>query len=139
MLAELKQGADLHSSRISQWLVLEELRHPQRNERLAAVVDRYRLKRDHFAAVLDRHFRDLADWEVPAGGLFFWLRLKTSRDTRTLLRVAIEHGVAFMPGELFYAVPPAACGEIRLNFTHASAEQVEAGLAILAGLVRAGA
>ena len=135
-LSELKGGADLHSSRISQWLVLEQLRHPQRAAQLAAVVAGYRVKRDHFAALLDQHFDGLADWQIPAGGLFFWLTLKAGCDTRVLVERAIERGVAFMPGEPFYARPPEACGKIRLNFTHATTEQAERGLAILGALVR---
>jgi DNA-binding transcriptional MocR family regulator len=31
---------------------------------------------------------------------------------------------------------PEACGALRLNFSHAGAEQVERGLAVLAGLLR---
>jgi DNA-binding transcriptional MocR family regulator len=100
------------------------------------VVDSYRRKRDHFADVLTREFHGIAHWQVPAGGLFFWLHLDTLLDTRLLLRVALAHGVAFMPGEPFFAQPPEACGQLRLNFTHASAADVERGLAILAGLVR---
>jgi len=135
-LAELKGGADLHSSRLSQWLVLQQLQDPLRPQRLAAVVDHYRQKRDHFAALLDRHFRDLAEWEIPQGGLFFWLTLRRHCDTRALLRTAVARGVAFMPGEPFYAEPPDACGQLRLNFTHASAEQAAQGLAMLATLLR---
>jgi 2-aminoadipate transaminase len=40
--------------------------------------------------------------ETPQGGLFFWLTLNARIDTRTLLPIAIEQGVAFMPGEHFY-------------------------------------
>ena len=135
-LSELKGGADLHTSRVSQWLVLEQLRRPDRAAQLAAVVASYRVKRDHFATLLQTHFEGLADWQVPAGGLFFWLTLKVPCDTRVLVERAIERGVAFMPGEPFYAEPPQACGRIRLNFTHSTAEQAERGLAILGALVR---
>jgi 2-aminoadipate transaminase len=134
-LVRLKQAADLHSSRISQWLVLQELEAPGRAERLAGVVATYRRKRDHFAAALERHLGQVARWSVPAGGLFFWLQLRRAVDTRTLLATAIERGVAFMPGEPFHPGAADDGSRIRLNFSHADAAQVERGLAILAGLL----
>lgn len=133
-LVRLKQAADLHSNRISQWYVLGQLQDPARPQRLATLADIYRSKRDHFARELTRHFSDLASWQVPAGGLFFWLELKERIDTRTLLPQAIQHSVAFMPGEPFCPERPGACGALRLNFSHADAEQASRGLATLARL-----
>ena len=135
-LVRLKQAADLHSSRISQWLVLQQLEDPARGERMRNVVATYRDKRDAFAARLEQHLGDLATWEMPPGGLFFWLALKHRLDTRTLLPRAIERGVAFMPGEPFFPGDAPPGGMLRLNFSHASAEQADAGLAIMAELLR---
>jgi len=131
-LARLKQAADLHSNRISQWLVLRHLSDPQRQARLARIVTGYRHKRDAFARSLERHFSQLARWETPCGGLFFWLRLKRAVDTRALLPKAIERGVAFMPGEPFYPDTPECSGTLRLNFSHAGVAEADRGLALLA-------
>ena len=81
LLLRLKQAADLHSSRVSQWLVLEQLKRPDRSELLTSLATRYRIKRDHFQAILLDQFGDLETWEVPTGGLFFWLRLNAVMDT----------------------------------------------------------
>lgn len=133
-LVRLKQAADLHSNRLSQWLVLQQLTSPGRPARMARLVDFYRHKRDLFGAALTRHFGGLASWETPAGGLFFWLKLRQPIDTRALLPRAIEAGVAFMPGEAFHPDNPAASGTLRLNFSHADEADIERGLSILAGL-----
>lgn len=135
-LKRLKQAADLHSNRISQWLVLQQMRDAGRNERLAEVAATYRRKRNYFAGALERHLGDLATWQMPPGGLFFWLSLARHMDTRTLLPEAIRRGVAFMPGEPFYPDLPESCGALRLNFSHANEEQIERGLSILAELLR---
>jgi len=137
MLARLKQAADLHSSRISQWLVLEQLRDPGRAQRLERLVHTYRAKRDFFAGALTRHLDGLATWEIAPGGLFFWLVLPRRLDTRRLLQPALQRNVAFMPGEPFFPSMPEACGALRLNFSHANAQQVERGLAVLGELLRA--
>lgn len=133
-LVRLKQAADLHSNRLSQWLVLQQLESAERPARMARLVDFYRHKRDLFAAALQRHFGALASWETPAGGLFFWVRLHKPTDTRALLSEAIAAGVAFMPGEAFYPDDPAASGTLRLNFSHASEADIDRGLATLAEL-----
>jgi DNA-binding transcriptional MocR family regulator len=138
LLARLKQAADLHTSRVGQWLVMQCLDDPGHDERLAEVVALYRARRDAFASALRRHFGDLARWQVPPGGLFFWLELANRIDTRRLLPHALARGVAFMPGEPFHADRPQAVGRMRLNFSHADPDRVDHGLTVLAELVRDG-
>lgn len=135
-LTRLKQAADLHSNRVSQWLVLQQLNDAGSEQRLRELAQAYRQRRDAFESALRRHFGDLARWQTPPGGLFFWLTLNRCIDTRLLLPAAIEAGVAFMPGEPFMPVQAEACGQLRLNFSHASEAQAEIGLAKLAELVR---
>jgi 2-aminoadipate transaminase len=133
-LVRLKQAADLHSNRLSQWLVLNQLEHPGREGRLAGLVDTYRRKRDSFARSLERHFGSPATWDTPKGGLFFWLKLNRPLDTRRLLQPALERGVAFMPGEPFHPLPNECGGTLRLNFSHAGEAEAERGLEVLAEL-----
>lgn len=135
-LTRLKQAADLHSNRVSQWAVLNFLNDPGYAARLKNVAELYRRKRDDFAAALERHFSGLASWQIPAGGLFFWLKLNNSIDTEKLLPLAIERGVAFVPGKPFYANEAESHGTLRLNFSHATREQMETGLAILASMLK---
>lgn len=134
-LTRLKQAADLHSNRVSQWYVLSQLNEPGRKARLVELAKTYQRKRDAFAAALTRHIGDRATWQLPPGGLFFWLTLKQRIDTRDLLPRAIECGVAFMPGESFYPNPDEGLGTIRLNFSHASEQEANDGLRILAELL----
>jgi len=133
-LVMLKQAVDLHSSRLSQSLVLEALGAGW-EQRLAALVEFYRTRRDSFETSLTKHFADLGEWTKPSGGLFFWVRLYKPIDTRKLLGAAIERGVAFMPGEEFYPNEP-ELGRMRLNFSHADATTADRGLKILADLIR---
>jgi 2-aminoadipate transaminase len=135
-LTRLKQAADLHTNRMSQWLVLQQLRKPERQERLTALAQTYRQRRDAFDAALKRHLGTLASWQIPPGGLFFWLTLNQKLDTRLLLADAIEAGVAFMPGEPFMPIETQGTGQLRLNFSHANEAQAERGLAALATLIK---
>jgi len=137
-LVKLKQAADLHANRPAQWFVTQWLTSPDYPAHLAKLAATYRVGRDAMQAALERHFADLATWQTPQGGLFFWLKLNRAIDTRELLKVALEqHNVAFMPGEPFYPNPEEGLGRLRLNFSHASPERIEEGLARLATLIRA--
>jgi DNA-binding transcriptional MocR family regulator len=135
-LYRLKQAADLHSSRLSQWLVLQQLTDAGQAARLRDLAAFYRERRDRFAELLQRHFADLATWTVPRGGLFFWLELNGSVDCSQLLPAALERGVAFMPGTPFFPEAGAGTTSLRLNFSHASAADADRGLAVLADLIR---
>ncbi|SMF20529.1 aminotransferase-like domain-containing protein [Pseudogulbenkiania subflava] len=138
-LLKLKQAVDLHSNRLGQWFIAQWLKSGDYPAHLNRLQQNYKVGRDAMQAALERHFSDLADWQVPQGGLFFWLTLKNKRDTRTFLKPALEqHNVAFMPGEAFYADPDTGIGHLRLNFSHATPERIEEGIARLAGLIRAG-
>ncbi len=130
-LSRLKQAADLHSSRLGQWAAMHYLKNPARPERLRQLTRRYRDRRDSFARALARHLGRFARWEVPPGGLFFWVRLNPGLDPRALLARSMQRKVLFTPGEHFQVDADAAGPAMRLNFSNASEAEAERGLAIL--------
>lgn len=136
LLLRLKQSADLHTNRLGQWQALQWIGTEHYREHLQELRRFYRIRRDAFDVALQKHFSDLAEWNSPQGGLFFWLTLKQPMDTRTLLKAALEQNVAFMPGEPFFADPNANPGYLRLNFSHIDPARLDEGLKRLAGVVR---
>lgn len=135
-LLRLKQSADLHTNRIGQWQALQWLGSEQYQAHLVELRRFYRLRRDAMHAALETHFGDLADWQLPQGGLFFWLRLKQPVDTRTLLDSALAQDVVFMPGEPFFVDPEQNPGYLRLNFSHVAPERLAEGVRRLANVIR---
>jgi 2-aminoadipate transaminase len=138
LLLRLKQASDLHTNRLAQWTVLQVLEDPGRAQRMTRVVNTYRRKRDLFAAAMDRHLSDFAKWEVPAGGLFFWGRLRPGVDAQSLFERALARNVLFTPGQHFLVAPGKTGDAMRLNFSLASPEAAERGLIILGELLRDG-
>ena len=136
-LVRLKQAADLHTNRLSQWMVLQYLDAPGRAQRMGQVTAFYRQRRDAFDAALQRHLGGLADWTAPAGGLFFWVTLRDGVDAQALLVRALERNLLFTPGGHFLA-RGGASSAMRLNFSLASPEDAERGLEILGELLRQG-
>jgi 2-aminoadipate transaminase len=135
-LLKLKQSADLHTNRVGQWQALQWIGSEKYQQHRSELRDFYRGRRDAFQAALETHFSDLADWNVPQGGLFFWLKLKQPLDTRTLLNAALANDVAFMPGEPFFPEPDKHHGYLRLNFSHIDPLRLDEGLKRLAAVVR---
>lgn len=135
-LLKLKQSADLHTNRIGQWQALQWIGTEKYQQHLSELRGFYRQRRDAFQAALEKHFSDLADWNMPQGGLFFWLTLKQPMDTRTLLNEALANDVAFMPGEPFFPDPDKHHGHLRLNFSHIDPARLDEGLKRLAAVVR---
>jgi DNA-binding transcriptional MocR family regulator len=135
-LLKLKQSADLHTNRVGQWQALQWIGTEKFQQHLSELRDFYRVRRDAFQSALETHFSDLADWNVPQGGLFFWLTLKQPLDTRTLLKAALAADVAFMPGEPFFPDPDNHPGHLRLNFSHIDPARLDEGLKRLAAVVR---
>lgn len=135
-LLRLKQSADLHTNRIGQWQALQWLGSDLYEAHLAQLRHFYRARRDAMQSALVEHFTDLAEWHLPHGGLFFWLRLKRPLDTRTLLTAALARDVVFMPGEPFFVDPDENLGYLRLNFSHVAPERLNEGVRRLASVVR---
>lgn len=137
-ILRLKQAADLHSSRISQQLLLRLLKDDSSGTRIKNLCENYRVRRDNFDELLSKHVGELANWTRPAGGLFFWLKLRSSTpiDTRTLLPEALAAGVAFMPGEPFFADRRQTANAIRLNFSHADPHDADRALATLTSILQ---
>lgn len=132
-LTRLKQAADLHSNRLSQFVVAEIMKGGLK-EHVAGVLPVYRRRRDAMHEALNRYLADFAAWERPEGGLFFWIKLNRPVDTDRLMRKALERGVAVMPGFAFYSETPRE-SYLRLNFSHADSDKIDEGVKRLAALL----
>ena len=135
-LVRLKQAADLHTQRPGQLAVAHWLKSADRGRDLERLKNGYRIRRDAMQAALERHFGDIADWETPQGGLFFWLHLRGLQARRAELDRALEQNVAFMPGEAFYPAQATGQTTMRLNYSRSTPEEMETGLSILASSLK---
>jgi 2-aminoadipate transaminase len=85
---------------------------------------------------LERYFPAGCSWTHPEGGLFLWARVPEWIDTTNLMRRAVEHKVAYVPGSAFYADPTRGRNTMRLNFSNAQPAQIEEGIRRLGNLLR---
>ncbi|RME44255.1 MAG: PLP-dependent aminotransferase family protein [Chloroflexi bacterium] len=130
-----KQGADLHTNTFGQMVAYDVVKDGFLKRHVRRLRGVYRERRDTMLAAMEAYFPDGVTWTHPDGGLFLWVTLPEEIDTQELLADAIEEKVAFVPGRPFFAV---GGGEntMRLNFSNAPPEQIEAGIERLGRVIR---
>lgn len=120
MIARAKQAADLHSSTIDQRALHELLRTFDLEGHIRLVSREYKSRMQLLSAELaSQNWQDTSFLEPR--GMFLWLSLPARIHTAELLPLAVEQGVAFVPGEVFYSEQPMK-NTMRLNFTHTRPE-----------------
>jgi len=135
-LLQAKQAADLHSPGFNQRMIAEVMKGGFLDRHVPAIRALYQSQCRAMVAALQREMQGLdVQWNTPDGGMFLWARLPQGLDATELLPKAVQRGVAFVPGEAFFA------GEadnrcMRLSFVTASVQQIDSGIAALAAAIR---
>ena len=97
----------------------------------------YRAQRDAILDALATHLPDTASWTRPGGGYFVWVELPPGLRADELLPLAVERGMAFLPGHRFFLDAAAAPGALRLAFSMHPPERLAAATASLGDAIRA--
>jgi len=95
---------------------------------------RYKVQRDAMRAALEAHMPAGCHWNVPVGGMFFWVELPAALDATALLPKAVDAGMAYVPGAPFFAGGGHA-NTLRLSFVTVAPDRITAGVAALAGVL----
>lgn len=130
-LAQMKQGADLHTSTFAQMVAYETARGGFLDRHVRRLREVYRARRDAMLESLARHFPPGVRWTRPQGGLFLWVTLPSRLDAATVLADALAAKVAFVPGSSFHPRGGGAA-TLRLNFSYCAPEMIEEGIRRLA-------
>jgi len=131
----VKQGADLHTSTLSQRQIWTFMQEYSIEENVARMLPVYRRRRDVMLESMERFFPEGATYTRPQGGLFFWVVLPRECNSRELLKRSIERKVAFVPGGSFF---PNGGNEntMRLNFSAMPEDKIREGMERLAGVIK---
>ncbi|CUS43807.1 MAG: PLP-dependent aminotransferase family protein [Pseudomonadota bacterium] len=113
-----RQGNTLTEDAVAELIDAGELRRHARKTNIV-----YGARRRAFADALDRHFSGLAEFEVPDGGLAFWLRFADSALLDRVDRNGEAVGLRFAPSTS-YSIAPSVERGLRLGF--ASLDEAEA-------------
>jgi 2-aminoadipate transaminase len=134
-LLQAKQAADLHTPGFNQRVVYEVIRDGFLRDHVPTIRKRYKAQRDAMRAALEAHLPAGCRWNVPSGGMFFWVELPEGIDATALLPKAVELGMAYVPGAAFFATDPRP-NTLRLSFVTVAPAEIERGVALLAQALR---
>ncbi|MGA2288543.1 PLP-dependent aminotransferase family protein [Bradyrhizobium sp.] len=95
-----------------------------------------RAKLDTLTDALNEQFGTAAEFEVPKGGIFLWVKLPDHVDTLKLYQAALDAGVAINPGPEWSTGKAHAGSRLRLCFASPSHQQIREGIAVLAEVCR---
>ncbi len=130
-LVIVKQTADLHTSTVDQAAAAAYLTHNDLDAHVVRLCVAYGERRDAMIAALPSTVPDGTTWTDPDGGMFVWLRLPGDVDSAALLKEALSHDVAFVPGAPFFATTPDHA-TFRMSFTTNTPAEIVEGMARLA-------
>jgi DNA-binding transcriptional MocR family regulator len=129
-----RQAADLHGSNLDQ-MIIQRVAAEMFDEQVRRILPVYARRRDAMLSALERFMPAGVTWIRPAGGMFIWLTLPETLDSRELLRTSLEsEGIIFVPGSSFFTNGDGA-RNIRLNYTKSSEATIEDGMRRLGNLI----
>lgn len=116
-VANAKQSADLHSSSIDQRALSELLDFFDLDGHIRTVSTEYHARMLRLTSLMKERQWEGISWNEVLGGMFMWVTLPEGFRSNQLLELAIQEGVAFVPGQVFYA-DLSGSNHMRINFTH---------------------
>ncbi len=136
-MTHLKEGNILNTPKWNQDMCLAFLEDMDLEQHLENCCSYYREKLDLFLGTMTEYFppETGVSWTRPEGGLFLWVSLPPHINTDELFFEAIEHKVAFVPGEQFYGENPEH-NHMRINFSFVSKEQLAIAVGRLADCIK---
>lgn len=126
-LTVLKQSADLHTDNLAQFAVAQFFADNDVDAHVKEISALYGKRKDLMLEGIKKYFPEGVKYTDPEGGMFLWVEIPGVDDTVELFKECLEHDVAFVPGDPFFAgeVQP---GAFRLNYSNMKEDQIEVGL-----------
>lgn len=130
-LVVARQGVDLHTSTLAQALSAEYIRMGYLERQIPRILDIYRPRQEAMLRALQRHMPEDFRWTRPEGGMFVWIEGPAGLDTVRLYDRCVQRGVAFVPGQFFYATSGEGAATMRMNFTAADPATIDDAVGVI--------
>lgn len=129
-----KQASDVHTSALSQAIIAEYLNEGRLEPHLAEIIPIYKAKKEAMHSAILKYMPKGIRFTNPQGGLFIFAEFeRKSIDTdKIFTEVVNATNCAYVSGSAFYA-DGNRHNAFRLNYSNASAEQIDKGIKALGG------
>ncbi|NJE09407.1 PLP-dependent aminotransferase family protein [Thermococcus sp. MAR1] len=129
-----KQAVDLCANTLAQVIAWKYVEDGHLDEHIPKIIEFYKPRRDAMLEALEEYMPEGVRWTKPDGGMFIWVTLPEGIDTKLMAEKAISRGVAYVPGEAFFANRDVK-NTMRLNFTYVPEETIREGVRRLAEVI----
>ncbi len=130
-----KQAIDLCANTLAQVIAWKYVEDGYLDEHIPEIVKFYKPRRDAMLEALEEYMPEGIEWTKPDGGMFIWVTLPEGIDTKLMAEKAISRGVAYVPGEAFFAHREVK-NTMRLNFTYVPEETIREGVKRLGEVIK---
>lgn len=132
-LADVKMQMDYGVSVLTQQVAEELLRTGLYEKGVQNIRSQLTERRDFMIRLLERYFSEFAEWSVPSGSFFVWVRLKNRVSAEKLFNLALKEKLLIMPGGVY---DRGHSSSIRLTYGYLSYEEMEHGVRTLSEIIR---
>lgn len=133
-VGELRKIMDTQGDNFMEQALLDLIKSGELRRHQKRMVEVYRKKRDFFASMLKKYLKDKVSYNIPTGGMAFWLQ--PVNENLDLYKVREKANKSFLnfytPDRFSFAEP--VCG-IRLGYASLPNEDLVTGLSILGKLL----
>jgi 2-aminoadipate transaminase len=130
-VAQMGGGANPFAAR----MVTEYCRSGALEKHIRQLQSLYKTRCEVALAALSKYMPSDTKWTRPRGGFFIWLSLPENVFAQEVKRLAQQEGVLVSAGEGFFVDPGDGEHNLRLAYSCAKTEEIEAGIRILAQVI----
>ncbi len=130
----LKEATDFQAGTVAQYQAVTFLQDYSLEDHLNTSRNVYRGRRDAALAAIEEYFPSGVTYTRPSGGYFIWVEAPGINATETVVYAMNEIGVAYVPGESFYATDPRA-DTLRLSYSQMTEAKIDEGIQRLGRLL----
>ncbi|MFL5588053.1 MAG: PLP-dependent aminotransferase family protein [Ktedonobacteraceae bacterium] len=116
-------------------MVAEYCRSGHWEKQIVHLQSLYKGRRDVALSALSQYMPSDVRWTRPAGGFFIWLSLPKQVFAQDVKRLALQEGVSLAAGEGFFVHPADGEHHMRLAYSRATPNDIDAGIRVLAQMI----
>ena len=131
----LKEATDFQAGTVAQYQAATFLADYSLDEHLKTSREVYCGRRDAALAAIEQTFPDDVSFTRPQGGYFIWVEAPGINATEMVVYAMNEIGVAYVPGESFYASDPRV-DTLRLSYSQMTEDKIGEGIGRLGRLLK---
>lgn len=132
-IGELRKIVDVQSDSIMEQAIWELINSGDIHRHIKKVINHYIHKRNTFAELLNVYLKGKVAFQVPDGGLAFWLSFPDNIDLFNIQKIAVNKGLFFYSPDRFSFADP--INGMRIGYASLSEYNMERGLQILSKIL----